>query len=378
VIEINLIERCLAPISAEQPVGIDLRTDTAMNSRYYQIKDRRNTARDIERRQAQGETTDERADWQSIAELCSETLTDTAKDLEVASWLIESLVRLQGVLGFVTGFTILSGLLEKYWETVYPLVDEDGNETRLASLCSLNGLEYEGTLLRPIYHIPITQGNSTGPFALWQYQQALENSKLTDAAAIERRQAQGSIFINAIQIAINESTTEFYQQLQTDLQNAKQIFARYNTILVEKCGQEAPPQARISAALDDFADHLRFILKDSIHENPIKQPLSPSTNLAQNNNLVVTNLAVMSASSNVDSAVWSSELTNREQALQMLGLVASYFRKTEPQSALPYVLDRAQQLGRLSFPELLKELVNDEGARAAAYKLMGVTMVNGA
>ncbi|MSP52707.1 MAG: type VI secretion system protein TssA [Gammaproteobacteria bacterium] len=377
MIDANLVERCITPISAAYPVGIDLRTDTAMHSRYYQIKDRRNAARDLERRQAQGENTDERADWNTIAQLCAETLTDTAKDLEVASWLVESLVRLEGVSGFVTGFTILSGLLERYWETIYPLADEEGNEIRLASLFSLNGLEYEGTLVRPIYHIPITQGSSIGPFALWQYQQALENSKLTNAAVIERRQAQGSIFINAIQIAINESATEFYQQLQHDLQTAKQIFTRYNTILAEKCGQEASPQARISAALDDFSDHLRFILKDSIHQNQLTEPLSPSTHAKQDHNLASATLAVIPGSNSIGLATWSGELTNREQALQLLGVVANYFRQTEPQSALPYVLERAQQLGRLSFPELLKELVNDDGARAAAYKLMGVTMANG-
>ena len=67
-----------------------------------------------------------------------------------------------------------------------------------------------------------------------------------------------------------------------------------------------------------------------------------------------------------------NRLANRDDALQQLGQLAHFFRETEPQSPLPYLLERAQQLGRLSFPELLRELVNDEGARSAAYKLMGV------
>ena len=48
------IEQCLAPISDEHPVGHDLRNDQSMDALYYQMKDVRNAARDLERRQAMG------------------------------------------------------------------------------------------------------------------------------------------------------------------------------------------------------------------------------------------------------------------------------------------------------------------------------------
>ncbi len=372
MIDQKMIERCIAPITVEQPVGADLRTNTALHARYYQMKDCRNAARDLERRQAQGESIDERADWKGLAKLCVETLSTTTKDLEVASWLVEALLRLQGLAGMGAGFTILSAMIKNYWETIYPLPDEDGLITRLAPLISLNGDEYEGTLIRPIYHVLLTQGQTTGPFALWQYQQALDNTKLTDTIIIERRKAQGSVFMSSIQTAVNESTAEFYQKLQQDHRTVQQVFAEYNVLLTKYCAEQAPPQTRILSVLDEFGDYLRFIIKDSTHQDILHSVVPVTVNSAIEDVLTLSSTSLALESDEKGGTMLSGELNNREQALQLLGNIAAYFRKTEPQSPLPYVLERAQQLGRLSFPELLRELVNDEAARSAAYKLMGL------
>lgn len=366
MIENTLIEQCLRPIATGSPVGIDLRTDTSLNSRYYQLKDRRNAVRDLERRHAQGENADERADWETIAKLCVETLIKYSKDLEVASWLVEALLRREGLKGLTAGFSILSGLITNYWDILYPLPDVEDPQSRLGALINLNGTEYEGTLIRPLYHVLVTQGNSVGPFALWQYQQALENAKLTNSAAIERRKAEGSVFLASIQVAVQETPMIFYETLQHDLKNAKEVFSHYNQLMTNQCGNNAPPQTRINNALDDFADHLRFILKDSIHEQPLRAAQPTTIQLADNKTSPVEVIT--------SDGSMPNELNNREHALKMLGAIASYFRQTEPQSILPYMLERAQQLGRLSFPELLKELINDDSARLAAYKLMGVKM----
>jgi type VI secretion system protein ImpA len=56
----------------------------------------------------------------------------------------------------------------------------------------------------------------------------------------------------------------------------------------------------------------------------------------------------------------------------MLGEIAEYFRKTEPQSPLAYTIDDAIRRGRMSWPDLLAELVNDDTTRRAILVSLGI------
>jgi type VI secretion system protein ImpA len=52
--------------------------------------------------------------------------------------------------------------------------------------------------------------------------------------------------------------------------------------------------------------------------------------------------------------------------------IADYFRRTEPNSPLSYTLQDAVRRARLSWPELLAELVADEKARDSILNSLGI------
>lgn len=362
------INKLLAAIDEKAPVGSDLRADSSIDSLYYQIKDARNEARDIERQEAMGNISDEKPRWDIVAKLCIEALETKTKDIEIAAWLTEAIVRREGLAGLAAGFSLLKGLVARYWETLYPLPnEEDGLEMRLAPLVSLNGEDYEGTLIQPIRQIAITAGSSQGPFALWQYQQAIENSKLTDNALIAKRREQGGIFMDQIQIAVQESGAVFYEQLQQDVQQASSEFNQLCELLETHCGHDAPPYSRISQAIEEFETHIRFILKEA----PFTVVKNKSSDVAKEAEVKPATTEEPKMSKSATPTAMNAAINSRNEALKLLGEIADFFTQTEPQSPLPFLLERAQRLGKMSFPELLKELVNDDSARNAAYELMG-------
>ena len=368
-----LAKKYSEPVNNTSAVGVNLRDDHSVNALYFEIKDARTAARDIERQQAMGTVTEESPRWDKVVTLCLQALETKTKDLEIATWLTEALLRERGFAGLTEGLTLLTTLCEQYWDTIFPLPDEEGLETRLAPLVSLNGDDYEGTLLRPISHVAITAGSSVGPFALWQYQQAIENTKLTDKQVIEKRKQQGSVFLEQILIAVQESSPQFYQQLQADLQSSHQALSQLHHILEERCENESPPISKIVQALDDFADHIRFILKDAPFTLPsVNDRQAEKTSEKETVRAMDTVLASNDAPMMNTVMATGTRLNTREDALDLLSELADFFRKSEPQSPLPFLLERAQHLGRMSFPELLQELVSDDGARNAAYELMGV------
>ena len=47
--------------------------------------------------------------WRTVRELALKTLTETTKDLEVAAWLTEALVRSHGLAGLTAGAQVMAG-----------------------------------------------------------------------------------------------------------------------------------------------------------------------------------------------------------------------------------------------------------------------------
>src|SRR5438045_1678625 len=103
------IEAILAPIPGDRPTGVDVREDFTPSSIYFRLRDARADARDAERQAespdpdnpGSGGGNDEglQARWRPVATLAASALKETTKDLEIATWLTEALVRTSGLAG---------------------------------------------------------------------------------------------------------------------------------------------------------------------------------------------------------------------------------------------------------------------------------------
>jgi len=68
----------------------------------------------------------------------------------------------------------------------------------------------------------------------------------------------------------------------------------------------------------------------------------------------------------------SVAVVSREDMLKELGRIAEFFRKTEPQSPLAYTLDEAIRRGRMTWPELIAEVVSDVSVRDSILVQLGI------
>ncbi|MEA2808457.1 MAG: type secretion system protein ImpA, partial [Rhodospirillaceae bacterium] len=187
-------EAILAPLDGDQPTGVDLRQDYAPNSIYFRLRDARAAARDAER-QAETEGGDEGlpALWRPVATLAIGALKANSKDLEVATWLTEALVRIAGLRGLMAGASVIGGLVERFWDGVFPMPDEHGMETRLAAVAGLSGQGADGTLMQPLRKSVVFRRPDGSPLSLWQYQAALELSGISDPARRAQRIEAGVV-----------------------------------------------------------------------------------------------------------------------------------------------------------------------------------------
>lgn len=71
-------------------------------------------------------------------------------------------------------------------------------------------------------------------------------------------------------------------------------------------------------------------------------------------------------------AVPAGQIASREDALRVLETLATFFRRTEPVSPLSYTLEEAVRRSRLTWPELLDEIVADRDSRNAILTSLGI------
>lgn len=359
------LDELLQPISEENPVGDDIRDDSSPTSPYYAIKDARNAARAAERNNMFDSDNSEADDqWRKVSELGPDILTNNAKDLEIASWLTEALVRRHGFRGLRDGFKLINGLIDQYWDNLYPLPDEDGIETRVASLTGLNGEGAEGVLIAPIRNVALTEGYDPGPFSYWKYQQALEVDKIIDEEAKSDKASKLGFSMDDIDRAVSDSSDTFFIDLRDDLNESINTYREVGAKLDELCGlSDAPPTSNIIGIMEDCLGAVSHIAK---YKFPIENSDLDDESQSDANGL---SEAVTGDGAPVAAA---GPVRTREEAFKKLTEISEFFRKAEPHSPISYMLERVVKWGSLSLEDLIRELIPDSSARDFYGSLTGI------
>src|SRR5215467_12049354 len=124
----SLRDELLKPIPGPSPGGVDLRYDPL----YDKIKEARRE--DDDAPQGEWATARKIADWQSVIKLSKDVLAGKSKDLQVAAWLTEALLRREGFAGLSSGLDVLVGLVGDHWDHVFPEIDDGDTEMRASPL----------------------------------------------------------------------------------------------------------------------------------------------------------------------------------------------------------------------------------------------------
>jgi type VI secretion system protein ImpA len=361
-----LLKRFEAPTAS----GKDLRADSSPSSLYQLLKEDRKTARQLETRISKGDSEVPMPEWRPVAEKSTKILREQAKDLEVCAYLIEALVRVHGLTGMRDGYRLAREMVERFWDDgLYPSPGEDDVERRAAHLLQLNGIDATGALIPPLGRIPFTEMTSLGQFSRVQLQEVAALAKIADPKARQAKIDNGALTLEKVQQAVNETRPEFYQLLFEDAALALEEFERFNEALKLKSGLDEetnayrydPPSGNLKEAVQGFLDIVKDLTKSKpppkFKDKDKKPP--PQTDGANVN-------------TDAHAPQENGAIAGRDDALGRILSVAEYFRRTEPQSIVPYALEQVVHWGKLSLPDLLSELIADEAPRKNVFKQVGI------
>jgi type VI secretion system protein ImpA len=247
------IDAILSPLPGNNPAGEDLRY-----SLHEEIKEARREDDLLDRGDWQREV--KKADWTRVVFLCTEALTKTSKDLQIAAWLTEALTVTQGFGGLTTGLKIMNGLLENFWEHLYPAIEDEDLDFRAGRIEYVNN-----SVWGRVKEIPLTDRTAKAGYSWTQWDQSRQVGYEGDPAKTEMRSqllAEGRLVPEEFDAAVAKSSLGFYAKLAAAIAACKAEFERFDRLVDRRFGDDAPRLAELRTSITDCELFVRKALKD--------------------------------------------------------------------------------------------------------------------
>ncbi|HEX8098256.1 MAG TPA: type VI secretion system protein TssA, partial [Pyrinomonadaceae bacterium] len=332
--EVINVEALLAPIPGENPAGESLQ----YSGLYDEIREARRSEDNLEQGEWKRET--KVPDWGRVFELASSAIETKTKDLQVCAWLDEALVKLHGFAGLREGLKLMRGLHERFWEQVYPEIDEGDLEARANALSWMDRQVAAAVREAPLTKSPAygyLQWEDSKNFDIPENLESLDPEQQARAEEARARAAQqGRITSEDWRKAKSASRRAFYEELYALLNECWTEFEALDRQMDERYQQQTPGLGELKKSLDEVRSFAEKIVKEKRLLEP--DPLTPTDGAGEG---VTAGGDGNVAAGGGSAAVSTGPVRSRQEALRRLGEVAEFFRRTEPHSPVSYLVQRA-------------------------------------
>lgn len=328
----------LNPFEGPNPSGANLRYDPV----YDKIKE----ARREEAQPPPGMTEQDRkvSDNTLVIKLSTDLLSKKTKDLQLAAWWTEASLKQRGFGGLKDGLALCCGLVDMFWDTLYPEIEDGDAESRGAPL-GFVGLKLD----IPLKLVPVVE---KAKYGLLDYQQSREvgyedqvksdDAKKKRAASIKEGKLSPELFDKAFE----ESPKKFYAQAEKDLDACLESLTRLKKSCDEKFGDEGPTYGPLQSALEATRHVVHGFLQKKREKEPdpvevVAAEAVPGTegDGAAGGAPVRTGVLI--------SVEGSSEPADRVETIKKIAEAAAFLRRREPQSPASYLMLRGLRWGEL-------------------------------
>jgi type VI secretion system protein ImpA len=329
----------IAPISSENPSGIPVPFAVREKLEEYRKEvDPESFAKNDPMRPP----APQKADWPAIVSLAQETLRGTSKDLLVAARLTEALVKVHGFAGLRDGLQLMRLMVEQCWDRLVPAIETDDDlEIRAGAFNWLDEKDRGARFPITVRFAPLMT-REKDQFGWQQWKDAQSGKAGVTPPDIER--------------AIQATPRERCEQVCDDLNQGWTELDQLTRDLGSKLGQYAPGLSSVREAIGDCR-----ALAQQILQKKGPAPARPDAKPAADG-----------PSASATERVVEKKVETRAEAYAKIGELAGLLQQLEPHSPIPYLLNRAVELGAMPFPELMKALILNPDVLKLMNREMGI------
>ncbi len=342
------LEELLTPIPGDNPCGANL----LYSGLHDQIREARRAEADL----PQGEWARDvkAADWAQVRDLAAKALTTQTKDLQVAAWLAEALVKLHGFAGLLDGLKLMRGLLAGFWDNIYPEADDGDLEARANALSFL-----DSRTAFTLKEVPITHSMTVPNCSYFQWEESRrydipEDLSQLDSDAIEKvnqlRMEAGRehrVTSEHWRSAKNDSSRAYYEGIYAQLKDCMAEFTALDQVMDEQFQRQTPGLDELKKSLENVTS----LIEKTVREKRMLEPDESGPEEAADTEAAAGDTAQPGGA--------AGPIRNRQDALKRLAEVVEYFRRAEPHSPVSYLVERAIRWGQMPLEVWLREVVKE-------------------
>ncbi|HUV64522.1 MAG TPA: type VI secretion system protein TssA [Sedimentisphaerales bacterium] len=339
------IERLLSEVSPEAPCGEDLSYDASFLA-----------LEDMLRPKAGGgvvagvEEAAEEPNWREVRDNSMELLR-RSKDLRVAMYLVLASLRMDGLAGLRNGLTFLQGLLDRFWEHLYPKLDPEDNYDPLERINILQSLSPATVsqqdpmkFKQRLAEVPLCNSPQMGRFSLRDIQLA------KGVVPIPSDGVAGLRDMSVIDAAFQDTATDELLAASKASEEAIEHLATITTVFSKNAAQgQTPDLSDFQSVLGNIHKCLQGYLAKRGYGEAVEEG-APAAGTAGGE----TDKGGMSL---------AGEIRSPQEALLAIEKVCQYFDRHEPSSPVPLLLRRAQRLVSKSFLDVIQDVCPDAMSR---------------
>lgn len=365
------VEALLAPIPGENPSGESLR-----HTLYDEVKESRRSDDNLE--QGIWKHDVKTADWGNVVRLTRDALAARTKDVNVACWLAEGLTYQNGYAGLRAGLRVLAGILDRFWETAYPEIDaESPGEEFLARANSLE--DFDRKIAFAVAEVPVTR--SSGPplnARQWEESRPFDVGEAplgpvdaeVQARLVEMRQlaeAEHKVSGEEFRKARETTPKAWYVDTLATVGECREALSTLQSVIDSRFGNQA-------FGLREFEKMLAAVhalLEKTLKEKRVLEPDPIEGGDAEGAGAGDDGAGEVGGAAS-GHGTGTGPIRSREDALRRLTEAAEYLRRTEPQSPVPFLIQRAVSWARMPLDGWLTEVVKDQGTLESIRELLAV------
>lgn len=322
------LDSFLVELSEDAPCGDDLEYDPAFTALETLVLGKPE--------QQIGESVNEAEppNWSAVHKDALDILGRT-RDLRVAQILSEASLQVDGLQGLHNSFRLFTGFLENFWESVHPQLDPDDDNDPTQRINILNSLCDFERMIRPLNKVPFVESRGFGQFGLRDIQ--IANGRIP---APEDGEVSS---LSEIQAAFKDCDPEDLKSNLDAADGCMEELQKMEAAFTEQLGVQDSPDL----------SSLQTVLKE------IHQVIAEEYSALTGEDVGFDGDEAESGQGGAGSSARTGAIQSSQDVVRVLDLVCDYYRKQEPSSPIPILLNRAKKLVSKDFMEIMQDLAPD-------------------
>lgn len=271
--------------------------------------------------------------WMKVRD-AAQAIFGSTKDLRVAGILHLAFIKTSGVAGLEGGLRLMNGLLERYWDNVYPLLDAEDNNDSTLRVNSLLASLVNDDLLGTLRTTALVESRQFGKHSLRSYRLATGVLKADSTSDSEPKPE-----VSRIEAAFSDVSLESLKEAAELLNAAQSHLNAIQHVLLDKAGGIPDDLKPLTTDMRD----MKTLLDAQLSRRGVDAGALSAANAEPG----------QGGGGNEGP---SGAVRNRSDVVTTLDRICEYYSRAEPSSPVPLLLKRAKRLVNKDFMEIVRDL----------------------